>query len=120
MAQKLPFSVEARIGSKKLQRKCRSRVAKKYCKSDIVSIHAPILGLKIDFIIGRAIAGDVRKSSDVEEAVKRTMERFGRIDYLVCGAAGNFLAPVDKLSYNAFRTVIEIDLLGTYNLTKVF
>jgi NAD(P)-dependent dehydrogenase (short-subunit alcohol dehydrogenase family) len=32
--------------------------------------------------------------------------------------AGNFLAPVETLSYRAFRTVIEIDLLGTYNTTK--
>ncbi|RUP48974.1 hypothetical protein BC936DRAFT_143541 [Jimgerdemannia flammicorona] len=65
-----------------------------------------------------AVAADVRNPADVEEAVKKTIERFGRIDFLICGAAGNFLSPVEKLSYNAFRTVIEIDLLGTYNLTK--
>lgn len=48
----------------------------------------------------------------------KTIEKFGRIDYLINGAAGNFLAPFNNLSYNAFRTVIEIDLLGTFNLTK--
>lgn len=37
---------------------------------------------------------------------------------MINGAAGNFLAPFDHLSYNAFRTVIEIDLLGSFNLTK--
>lgn len=37
---------------------------------------------------------------------------------MINGAAGNFLAAFDHLSYNAFRTVIEIDLLGTFNLTK--
>lgn len=40
------------------------------------------------------------------------MARFGRLDLLINGAAGNFLAPFRDLSYNAFRTVIEIDLLG--------
>lgn len=34
------------------------------------------------------------------------------------GAAGNFLAPISALSSNAFRTVLEIDTLGTYNAIK--
>jgi peroxisomal 2,4-dienoyl-CoA reductase len=34
------------------------------------------------------------------------------------GAAGNFLAPISQLSANAFKTVIEIDLLGSYNTVK--
>lgn len=54
----------------------------------------------------------------MEQAVAKAIEKFGRIDYLINGAAGNFLAPFENLSYNAFRTVIEIDLLGTFNLTK--
>lgn len=65
-----------------------------------------------------AVAGDVRNPADVENAVKITVEKYGRIDFLINGAAGNFLAAFDHLSYNAFRTVIEIDLLGTFNLTK--
>jgi NAD(P)-dependent dehydrogenase (short-subunit alcohol dehydrogenase family) len=36
----------------------------------------------------------------------------------VCGAAGNFLVPADKLSANGFRTVIEIDLLGSFNASR--
>ncbi|KAI7881764.1 NAD(P)-binding protein, partial [Lichtheimia hyalospora FSU 10163] len=64
------------------------------------------------------VAADVRKPDQVENAVAKTIEKFGRIDYLINGAAGNFLAPFNNLSYNAFRTVIEIDLLGTFNLTK--
>lgn len=35
------------------------------------------------------------------------------------GAAGNFLAPMEQLSANAFKTVIDIDVLGSYNTTKV-
>ncbi|KAI8997045.1 2,4-dienoyl-CoA reductase [Pilobolus umbonatus] len=64
------------------------------------------------------VSGDVRKPEDVENAVKETVEKFGHLDFLINGAAGNFLAPFRDLSYNAFRTVIEIDLLGTFNFTK--
>ncbi|KAI8149968.1 NAD-P-binding protein [Fennellomyces sp. T-0311] len=64
------------------------------------------------------VQADVRKPADLENAVAKTIERYGQIDYLINGAAGNFLAPFQNLSYNAFRTVIEIDLLGTFNLTK--
>ncbi|KAI8883066.1 NAD(P)-binding protein [Backusella circina FSU 941] len=65
-----------------------------------------------------AVPGDVRNPADVENAVQKTIEKFGRLDFLINGAAGNFLAPFHDLSYNAFKTVIEIDLLGTFNLTK--
>ncbi|KAI9255125.1 hypothetical protein BDA99DRAFT_517939 [Phascolomyces articulosus] len=64
------------------------------------------------------VQADVRKVEDLENAVAKTIEKFGRLDFLINGAAGNFLAPFDNLSYNAFRTVIEIDLLGSFNLTK--
>lgn len=38
---------------------------------------------------------------------------------LLPGAAGNFLAPAESLSFNAFRTVMEIDAHGTFNVSKV-
>ncbi|KZV75270.1 2,4-dienoyl-CoA reductase [Peniophora sp. CONT] len=61
---------------------------------------------------------DVRQPKTLQDAVKKTIEEFGRIDFVICGAAGNFLAPISGLSENAFRTVIEIDTLGTYNTIK--
>ncbi|BGP32863.1 peroxisomal 2 4-dienoyl-CoA reductase sps19 [Rhodotorula toruloides] len=64
------------------------------------------------------ISGDVRKIEMLEAAVKQTVEEFGRIDFVIAGAAGNFLAPLDGLSSNAFRTVLEIDTLGTFNTFK--
>ncbi|CAG8461558.1 15126_t:CDS:2 [Funneliformis caledonium] len=65
-----------------------------------------------------AIAADVRIPEQMINVVEKAIERFGKIDILVNGAAGNFLAAAETLSYRAFRTVIEIDLLGTYNTTK--
>ncbi|KAF5389349.1 hypothetical protein D9757_004362 [Collybiopsis confluens] len=61
---------------------------------------------------------DVRDPKSLKDAVQKTIERFGKIDFVICGAAGNFMAPISGLSENAFRTVIEIDTLGTYNTIK--
>ena len=58
---------------------------------------------------------DVRDYTAVEGAFKRTREEFGEIDIVVAGAAGNFPAPVLGMSANAFKAVIDIDLLGTFN-----
>lgn len=73
---------------------------------------------------------DVRQPKTLQEAVTKTIHEFGRIDYVICGeyyvgtltsriltllkgAAGNFLATIDGMSENAFRTVIEIDTVSS-------
>ncbi|KAH8205250.1 hypothetical protein TruAng_000497 [Truncatella angustata] len=61
---------------------------------------------------------DVRKLDSLETAVQQTIKKFGRIDYVIAGAAGNFLAPITSLSSNAFKSVVDIDLLGSYNTFK--
>ncbi|KAF9451457.1 2,4-dienoyl-CoA reductase [Macrolepiota fuliginosa MF-IS2] len=61
---------------------------------------------------------DVRQPQALKAAVEKTIEQFGRIDFVICGAAGNFLAPISGVSENAFRTVVEIDTIGTYNTMK--
>ncbi|KAI9507733.1 NAD-P-binding protein [Russula earlei] len=64
------------------------------------------------------VKADVRDPIQVQDAVKITIKRYGRIDFVINGAAGNFLAPISGLSENGFRTVIEIDALGTYHTIK--
>ncbi|KAG9124698.1 hypothetical protein FRC07_010588 [Ceratobasidium sp. 392] len=61
---------------------------------------------------------DVRKPEQLRAAVEATIAQFGRIDFVICGAAGNFLAPIEGVSENGFRTVMEIDTMGTYNTIK--
>lgn len=63
-------------------------------------------------------AVDVRKIASLEEAVERTVKELGGIDFVIAGAAGNFLAPISNLSANAFQRVIEIDTIGSYNTLK--
>ncbi len=61
---------------------------------------------------------DVRDYDKVAEAMARTRRDFGLIDIVVCGAAGNFPAPVAGMSANAFKAVVDIDLNGTFNTCR--
>lgn len=61
---------------------------------------------------------DVRNVQSIALAVEKTVQELGRIDFLIAGAAGNFLADFNHLSSNAFATVVGIDLLGSYNAVK--
>src|SRR5262245_8949176 len=65
-----------------------------------------------------AVAGDVRSPDEVERAVAATIERFGKIDIVINGAAGNFLCKAEELSPNGFGTVVDIDLKGTFNVCR--
>jgi peroxisomal 2,4-dienoyl-CoA reductase len=65
-----------------------------------------------------AVAADVRNVEEVERAVASTVERFGKVDVVVNGAAGNFLCPAEDLSPNGFGTVVDIDLKGTFNVCR--
>ncbi|KAF7204604.1 peroxisomal 2,4-dienoyl-CoA reductase [(3E)-enoyl-CoA-producing] [Nothobranchius furzeri] len=62
---------------------------------------------------------DVRQPESIVAAVDETIKQFGHIDILINNAAGNFICPASALSFNAFRTVMEIDTMGTFNTSKV-
>lgn len=57
---------------------------------------------------------DVREIEHVRAMVKKTHDEFGRIDFLVNNAAGNFICPADQLSPNGWKSVIDIVLNGTF------
>lgn len=65
-----------------------------------------------------AIAADVREPEAVEAAVAAAVQGFGGLDILIANAAGNFVVPVKDMSFNAWRTVIDIDLHGTFLCAK--
>lgn len=60
-------------------------------------------------------AADVRNMESMRQAAEQTVRELSRIDFVVAGAAGNFLAPVSELSANAFKTVMDIDVMGTFH-----
>ncbi len=67
-------------------------------------------------VLGRS--ADVRDFAAISAALKAAYDVFGEIDVLVSGAAGNFPAPALGMSANAFKSVIDIDLLGTFNVLR--
>ena len=64
------------------------------------------------------VVADVRDEQTVAAALTHAVERHGPIDVLVSGAAGNFLAPADQMSSNAFKVVLDIDLLGSFHVAR--
>ncbi|MGV3761521.1 SDR family oxidoreductase [Parapedobacter sp.] len=66
------------------------------------------------------VACDIRDSTQVEQLLAQSLERFGRVDALLNNAAGNFISPTERLSANAFSTVVDIVLNGTANCTLAF
>ncbi len=61
---------------------------------------------------------DVRDSEAVRAVVDEVVSSRGGLDIVVNNAAGNFPAPMSKISPNGFKAVVDIDLLGTYNVTR--
>ncbi|WOE75496.1 SDR family oxidoreductase [Alterisphingorhabdus coralli] len=66
----------------------------------------------------KGFSADVRDYDAVSEALKVGAEAHGEFDIVISGAAGNFMAPASAMSANAFKTVIDIDLLGTFNVLR--
>lgn len=64
------------------------------------------------------MAADVRDYAAVEQALRQAADRFGKIDIVLSGAAGNFVAPALGMSANGFKTVVDIDLIGTFNVLR--
>ena len=62
-----------------------------------------------------AIACDVRKYDEVEKMLHEAVSAFGQVDVLLNNAAGNFISPTERLSANAFSTIIDIVLKGSVN-----
>lgn len=64
------------------------------------------------------LSADVRNYQALEQVLQQAHEGVGDFDVLICGAAGNFPAPALGMSANAFKAVIDIDTLGTFNTCR--
>ncbi len=77
---------------------------------------------EIDRTAGRpcalALTADVRDYAAVEGVMAVAARDLGAFDILIAGQAGNFPAPALGMSANAFKAVVDIDLLGTFNLFR--
>src|SRR5215212_3743600 len=66
---------------------------------------------------GEALTCDVRDDEQVEALVDRVLDRHGRIDLLVNNAGGQFLSPAEDITPKGFRTVLRLNLEGTWLVT---
>ncbi|MDE0853468.1 MAG: SDR family oxidoreductase [Nevskia sp.] len=96
--------------------KAGARLAVISRKQDKVDAAVAALRTRGGEAIGFAV--DVRDPAAVEGAFKDTQARFGAIDVLISGAAGNFPAPALGISPNGFKSVVDIDLLGTFHVLR--
>ncbi|NDI98346.1 SDR family oxidoreductase [Flavobacterium sp. LaA7.5] len=67
-----------------------------------------------------AVQCDVRHYEEVENMLQAVLTAYGRVDVLLNNAAGNFISPTERLSANAFDTIIDIVLKGSKNCTLAF
>ena len=93
-----------------------ARVAVMSRKQD--KVDAAVAALKAHGGEAFGYAADVRDYAAVDAAFKDVATRFGLIDVLVSGAAGNFPAPAVGISPNGFKSVVDIDLLGTFHVVR--
>lgn len=100
------------------------RIAQRFAEA---GAHISILGRsqeKLDIALttlppgSRTYPADVRQYDALALALAQSAAQIGPIDILICGAAGNFPAPALGMSANAFKAVVDIDLLGTFNTCR--
>jgi len=64
------------------------------------------------------VAADVRDLEAMEKAFAETQAALGTVSIVVAGAAGNFMCEMKDMTYNGFKTVLDIDLMGSFNTAK--
>lgn len=82
-------------------------------------VDAAVAGLRALGAQALGFSADVRDPEAIGAALAAAHADFGAIDVLVSGAAGNFVAPALGMSPNGFRTVVDIDLNGTFNVLRL-
>lgn len=88
------------------------------CSRKEANLAAAVAVLQEAGIEARYGVCDVRSHDEVTAVVGDVIRAFGRLDIVVNNAAGNFPVPVSGLSAGGFKAVVDIDLLGTFNVSK--
>ncbi|WP_432653804.1 SDR family oxidoreductase [Shewanella jiangmenensis] len=94
------------------------RVAVASRKQDKVDAAVKLLTLDNGAVQPFGVTFDVRDNDAVLSGIAQVAEAFGTLDVLVSGAAGNFPASASGMSANGFKSVMDIDLLGSFQVLK--
>jgi NAD(P)-dependent dehydrogenase (short-subunit alcohol dehydrogenase family) len=84
----------------------------------VEKLDAAVASIRAKGVTCEGFAADVRDYAAIDGALEGATRTLGPIDVLVCGAAGNFPAPVAMMSSNGFKAVMDIDVLGTFNACR--
>ena len=82
------------------------------------NLEAAVATLEAEGIDASFEVCDVRDAGVVRAVIDRVVAERGTLDIVVNDAAGNFPAPMSQISPNGFKAIVDIDLLGTYNVTR--
>jgi citronellol/citronellal dehydrogenase len=82
------------------------------------TVHTAVAAVEAAGGKGLAVVGDVRNEEDVQRAVDAAVERFGGIDIVVNNASAIATEPTEKLSAKKFDLMMDINVRGTFLLTK--
>lgn len=85
---------------------------------NVEKLEGAVAGLRGKGLTAAGYPADVRDYAALSKALTSAVETSGPLDVLVCGAAGNFPAPVALMSTNGFKAVIDIDVVGTFNACR--
>ncbi len=88
------------------------------CSRKEANLQAAVAALREAEIEASYGVCDVRRHDEVVAVVQDVLGKFGRLDVVINNAAGNFPVPISDLSPNGFKAVVDIDLLGTFNVSK--
>src|SRR5690349_18762577 len=71
---------------------------------------------RLDAVAGEAlpIAGDVKRVDDVERLVASAVERFGRLDVMICNAGFGIAGAIDEISPEQMRELVDVNYMGTF------
>ena len=81
-------------------------------------IEAAVEGIRAKGGTAAGAPADVRDHAALEAQIVASVQEWGPIDILVSGAAGNFPAPAVMISPNGFKSVMDIDVLGTFHAAR--
>ncbi len=84
----------------------------------VEKLEGAVASLRARGITAEGYSADVRDYAAVDVMLEKAVTALGPIDVLVCGAAGNFPAPVVMMSSNGFKAVMDIDVLGSFNACR--
>jgi citronellol/citronellal dehydrogenase len=66
----------------------------------------------------RCYSADIREEDRVQELVRAVLGDFGRVDFLVNNAGGQFAAPLEKISAKGWDAVVRTNLTGGFLVAR--